>query len=73
MQGNIQPAPNRILGRVLPGLQSIVMAEIVRRFPVIERLVAVLYRGIEGSKKIGNEEDIESPNWLDCERSRRPG
>jgi hypothetical protein len=73
VQGNIQPAPNCILGRVLPGLQSIVMAEIVRRFPVIERLVAVLYRGIEGSKKIGDEEDIESPNWLDCERSRWPG
>jgi hypothetical protein len=49
------------------------MAEIVCRFPVIERLVAVLYRRIEGSDYVGNEEDIESANWLHSKRSRRPG
>jgi hypothetical protein len=46
------------------------MHQIVRRLPVIEGLIAVLYWRIDRSQYVGSEEDIESANWLDSERSR---
>lgn len=48
------------------------MTQIMCRFPVIESLIAVLYRGIESSQKIGTEEYVKCADGLDCEWSGRP-
>lgn len=42
-------------------------------FPIVKRLVAVLYRSIYSSKEVCREEEIEGADWLDRERCwRRP-
>lgn len=71
MEDNVEPAPYRIVGRIFPGLQSVAMAQVVRRFPVVECLVAILYGCVKCCEDIGTEEDVESANWFDSERSRR--
>lgn len=42
MQADIQPAADGIVGRVLPGLTSVAMGEVVCGLPVVVGLVAVL-------------------------------
>jgi hypothetical protein len=48
MDGDVQPAADGIVGRVLPRLQAVAMTKVVCRLPVVEGLVAVLDRGEEG-------------------------
>lgn len=43
------------------------MADVVCRLPIVESLIAVLYRRIECGEKICCEENIESSNGLYCE------
>lgn len=40
----VEPRANCIVGRVLPGLQAIAMVEVVRRLPIVESFITVLYR-----------------------------
>ena len=42
MNASISPAANSVDGRVLPSLQPVAMVEVMRGFPVVEDLVAVL-------------------------------
>ncbi len=59
VNGNVQPAADGIVGRVLPGLQAIAMAEVVGGLPVVERLIAVLDGREEGGDGVGGQEDVE--------------
>lgn len=65
MNGNVKPATDGIVGRVLPRLQAVAMAEVVCGLPVVEGLVAVLDRGEEGGKEVGAEEDVKGRDGLD--------
>ena len=71
MESKVRPTSNCILWGVLPSLQPISMTEIMGGFPIIEGLVAILYRRIYCSKYVGAEEDVESTNWLHGERCSR--
>ena len=44
VEDDVQPASDRVIGRVLPRLKAIAVGKVVRRFPVVEGLVAVLDR-----------------------------
>ena len=46
------------------------MAEVVRRFPVVEYLIAVLYWGEHCRNNMGNEEYIEGDNGFDLRGCR---
>lgn len=67
VDGNVQPAADGVVGRVLPRLQAVAMAEVVCGLPVVEGLVAVLNRGEEGGDDVGGEEDVEGRDGLDGE------
>lgn len=67
VNGNVQPAPDGVVGRILPGLQSIAMGEVMGRFPVIEGLVAVLDGGEEGRDQVGGQENIKGRDGFNCE------
>src|SRR5690242_6841586 len=67
MYTSVCPATDGILRRVLPGLQSIAMIEIVRRLPIVEDLVAVLDWCKESSYDVGGREDIEGNYRLELE------
>jgi hypothetical protein len=71
MEGEVCPTPYGILGRILPGLQTIAMLKVVCRFPVIEGLVTILYWSIKSGEGIGDKEDIESADRLNCEGGLR--
>jgi len=47
MYANVCPASNSIHWGVFPSLQSVAVIEIMGRFPVVEDLIAILYRRIE--------------------------
>jgi hypothetical protein len=70
MYTNVGPAPDRIFGRIFPCLETIVMAEVVRRFPVVEYLIAVLYWGEGCRNNMGSEEYIEGDNGFDLRGCR---
>ena len=65
MEGNVQPAADGVVGRVLPCLQSVAMAQIVCRLPVVKCLVAVLDGCEHGSNQIGGKEEVEGRDGLD--------
>lgn len=44
VDGDVQPAADGIVGRVLPRLQAVAMAQVVCWLPVVERLIAILDR-----------------------------
>lgn len=67
---DVKPAPDRVLGGILPSLQTIAMIEIMRRFPIVEHLIAILYRSIKCSKSIGKGEYIERNDRLNKGRVR---
>ena len=46
------------------------MAEVVRRFPVVEYLIAVLYWGEDCRNNMGSEEYIEGNNGFDLRGCR---
>lgn len=71
MESYVEPASDGILGRVFPRLQSISMAHVMYRFPVIESFIAVLDRRIYSCKEIGSEEDVEGTNWFHGKGSSR--
>lgn len=72
MENYVQPAPDGIVGRVLPSLQPVPMRQIVRRLPVVEGLIAVLDWGKQGGYEARCEETIEGGNGLDGIHARRP-
>lgn len=72
MDGNIKPTPQCIVGGVFPRLQTISTAHIMCRLPVVEGLVAVLYRRIEGCEEIYCKKYVKGADGLDCEGSGRP-
>jgi hypothetical protein len=49
MEGSVCPAPYGVVRGVFPRLKAIAMIQIMGRLPVIEDLVAVLYRREKGS------------------------
>lgn len=59
MEADVEPASDGIVGRVFPGLQAVAMAEVMSRFPVVEGLVAVLYRGKSRCDQVRDEEAVE--------------
>ena len=67
VDGDVEPAADGVVGRVLPGLQAVAMAEVVGGLPVVEGLVAVLDRGEEGGDGVGGQEDVEGRDGLDGE------
>ena len=54
VEGNICPAPESVLGRILPRLEAVAMTEIVRGFPEVEGLVTVLNWSISCSYQVGS-------------------
>jgi hypothetical protein len=62
MEPDISPASDSVVGRILPGLQPITMRKVVGRFPVIERLIAILDRRKERGRHVGRQEHIEGRN-----------
>ena len=56
MQANIKPAPDGIDRRVLPGLHTVAMIEVVRGLPEVVNLITVLNWRIQGSKGVSSEE-----------------
>lgn len=67
MENDVEPASNRVVWGVLPGLEAVAMADVVCWLPVVERLVTVLNRGEEGGDEVGSEEDVECRDWFDRE------
>lgn len=59
MQTDVKPTPNGIVGRVFPCLETVAMAQVVRRFPVVEGLVAILDRSKQGGNQVRAEKAIE--------------
>lgn len=47
------------------------MVEIVRWFPVVEDLVAILDRMVERSQRMCSKEDVEREDWLELESRLR--
>lgn len=72
VQGDIEPAADGVVGRVLPRLQAIAVREIVRGFPVVEGLIAVLNGRKEGGDQAGSQEDVEGLDGLDGIRAAAP-
>lgn len=68
MDGDIKPASDGIFGRVLPRLQAVSMAKVMRRLPVVERLITVFNWRIYCRYEIGTEKEPEGKNWLHSER-----
>ena len=64
MQTDVRPAPDRVDGGVLPGLETVGVREVVRRLPVVEGLVAVFDGGGEGGEGVEEEEDPEGCDGL---------
>jgi hypothetical protein len=62
MEASVRPAADSIDRGVLPGLESIVMVEIVGRFPKVEHFVTVLNRTVEGGDYMADQEDVKSNN-----------
>ena len=58
MEKDICPASNAELGRVFPGLEAIVVDEIVKWVPVVKGLVAILDRCIVCRNQVRYEADI---------------
>ncbi len=71
MERDIEPTSYGERGRVLPSLQSVAMAEVVCRFPVVEGLVAILNRGKQGGDGVGDQKNVECRDWLDSIWARR--
>ena len=65
MESNIEPASDGIVGRILPRLQAVSMAQVVCRLPVIEGLIAVLDWGEQGGNDVCSQEDVEGRDGLD--------
>jgi hypothetical protein len=55
MNDNVEPAPDREFGRVLPRLKPVSMVEIMQGLPVIEDLVAVLNGCVSCGKEMGQQ------------------
>jgi hypothetical protein len=55
MDNNVGPATQGKLGTVLPGLESILVVEVVQRLPIVESLIAVLYWSDIGRKEVREE------------------
>lgn len=62
MERDVEPASDGIIGRVLPGLEAIAMAQIVGRLPVVEGLVTVLDRSEGSGDKVRDQEDVKGGN-----------
>lgn len=73
MQRHVEPAPNRVIGRVLPCLQPVSVREVVRRLPVVEGFVAVLDWGEASGDEIRGEEDEEGLDGCDGVDARASG
>lgn len=73
MEHYVQPAADRIVGRVLPRLEAIPVREVVRRLPVVERLIAILYRREERGDEVRRQEAVEDLYRLDPVGARFPG
>jgi hypothetical protein len=67
VDGDVQPAADGIVRRVLPGLQAVAMTKVVGGLPVVEGLVAVLDGGEERGDDVGGQEDVEGRDGLDGE------
>ena len=68
MQADVEPASNREFGSVLPSLEAIVVAKVVSRLPVVERLVTVLNGSEQRRDDVRCEEEVERGNGFDDER-----
>ena len=53
MYSSVGPASDGVVRRVLPGLETVAMVEVVAWFPVIEDFVAVLDGREGGGDEIG--------------------
>ena len=69
VETSICPAADSVDRRVLPRLESIVMVEIVGRFPKVEHFVTVLDRTVEGGDYMADQEDVEGHNGRELEWS----
>ena len=67
MEDNIEPTSKRKFWRVLPRLQSISTIEVMRRFPVIEDLIAVLNRSKKCCQYVGKSKNAEGGYGFDDE------
>jgi len=68
MYRDVQPAPDGVVGRVLPRLETVAMAEVMGGFPIVESLVTVLDRREQCGYQIGNQESVEGKDGLYGER-----
>lgn len=59
MKRDIQPASDRIDRRIFPCLESVSIVDVMRWFPEIEHLVAILNRSKKGRNGIRNETDVK--------------
>lgn len=69
VQPSVCPAANSVDRRILPGLEAIVVVQIMSRLPEVEDFIAVLDRAIERRNDMAYEEDIESNNGRELEFS----
>ena len=59
MDDYVEPAANGELRGVFPGLEPIATVQIVRWLPVVEDLIAILDRRVEGRENVDGSEDVE--------------
>lgn len=71
MDDDVEPAPDSKLRRVLPGLESVSMIEIMQGLPVIEHLIAILNGCISCSKDMRQQAQVESNIQRQIEPRRR--
>jgi hypothetical protein len=69
VEASISPAADSVDRGVFPCLKSIVMIEIVGRFPKIEHFVTVLDWTVEGGYYMADQEDVEGCNGRELEWS----
>lgn len=72
VQGDIQPAADGIVGRVLPRLESVSVRQVMGRLPIVEGFVAVLDRRKGGGNQVGDEKDVKGLDRFDGVRAGFP-
>lgn len=70
VEENVEPAADAVLGGIFPCLSSVAMLKIVRWFPVVEGLIAVLDGCVGGSETVRDEEDVKRYGQWDVEGGR---